>query len=214
MKQVEIVDQTWEWAGEVLHGLLAGPEDGRPILLLHGAAFTSRTWQDSGTLAWLVGRGHRVIALDLPGFGRSKAVVADPDDFLARFLDVLDIAPCVVVAPSMSGRFAFPLVLDRPERVAGFVPIAPAGIDVAIGRLPSSPVPALVLWGGADQVFPCQRAEDLQRAIPGSALHLFSGARHPCYLDAPDEFHRVLADWVEELEPPALRADDPAGNTR
>ena len=56
-----------------------------------------------------------------------------------------------------------------------------------------------VLWGDADRVFGVERAEDLRIAIPGSVLHIFPGARHPCYLDAPAAFHRVLGDWIAAL---------------
>ena len=38
------------------------------LLLLHGAAFTSETWQSSiPTIQTMCGLGYRVIAVDLPG---------------------------------------------------------------------------------------------------------------------------------------------------
>lgn len=37
------------------------------VLLLHGQAFTSGTWQALGTLALLAAEGHRAVAIDLPG---------------------------------------------------------------------------------------------------------------------------------------------------
>ena len=35
----------------------------------------------------------------------------------------------MLVFPSMSGGFAFPLLTSSPERVAGVVPVAPVGIE-------------------------------------------------------------------------------------
>ena len=48
-----------------LTGQIAVPET---LLLLHGAAFTSKTWQDSiPTIQTMCSLGYRVIAVDLPG---------------------------------------------------------------------------------------------------------------------------------------------------
>ena len=38
-----------------------------PVLFLHGASFTSKVWQDLGTMGLLSLLGHKVVAVDLPG---------------------------------------------------------------------------------------------------------------------------------------------------
>lgn len=50
----------------------AGPPEGvtgsgEVVVLLHGAAFQSKTWLDLNTINILAAMGHRVIAVDLPG---------------------------------------------------------------------------------------------------------------------------------------------------
>ncbi|MFJ5693199.1 alpha/beta fold hydrolase [Arthrobacter sp. NPDC093125] len=46
----------------------------RPILLIHGFSSSSRlNWEDTGWVAALLDAGRRVIAVDLPGHGRSGA---------------------------------------------------------------------------------------------------------------------------------------------
>lgn len=55
------------------HGPVLSPSDASvpcprlDVLLLHGQAFSSATWEALGTLALLAGEGHRAVAIDLPG---------------------------------------------------------------------------------------------------------------------------------------------------
>jgi abhydrolase domain-containing protein 14 len=112
--------------GQAIHGRDAGPRTGTPVLLLHGAAFDSGTWEKLGTLSVLAGAGFRAVAVDLPGFGGSKGARVAPDHFLEKLMPALGLDRVVIVSPSMSGLFSFPYVLVHPKRVAGFVPVAPA----------------------------------------------------------------------------------------
>lgn len=37
------------------------------MVLLHGQAFTSKTWEELGTMALLAVNGYQALAMDLPG---------------------------------------------------------------------------------------------------------------------------------------------------
>lgn len=37
------------------------------VVLLHGQAFTSKTWEELGTMALLATNGYQALAMDLPG---------------------------------------------------------------------------------------------------------------------------------------------------
>ena len=177
----------------------AGPADGLPILLLHGAAFHSGTWEDLGTLRTLGRSGYRVVAVDLPGFGQSQPSDLEPIDFMEALMDSLVLDRPVVLSPSMSGRFSLPLVTERPKRVRGYVPVAPVAIASHRARLKRISVPTLILWGTRDTVVPLDQADLLDREIPDSRKVLFENARHPCYLDAPEAFHDALTRFLSEL---------------
>jgi len=192
----EVRDLSVELEGHPIRGLLAGPRGGRPVLLLHGAKFDSSTWKKLGTLERLAGAGYRAVALDIPGFGRSPGWAFDPDAFLTNLLPVLDLQRPVVVAPSMSGRVAFPLILQHPEQVAGFVGVAPAGTPRYAPLLASSAVPALVVWGERDGVFPVAQAAKLAAGFDDATVVILPGARHPAYLDQSERFHQALLKFL------------------
>ena len=186
--------------GAKVHFLEGGDPNGLPVVLLHGQRFTSETWRELGTLEFLVSQGFRVLALDLPGYGASEPSELPPEDYLVSLLPLLASRPAVVISPSMSGRFSFPLVARRPGFVSGFVPVAPGGIDTWLGALEGSKVPTLILWGENDSIVPPKEGEKLAEKLPGSRLVVFPGASHPCYLDVPIEFHRELLGFLQGLE--------------
>jgi abhydrolase domain-containing protein 14 len=193
-------EEQMEFQGELLFHITAGPTDGRPVLLFHGAAFDSETWQKLGTIDVLANAGYRVFAVDLPGFGKSPSRRTDPSSFGVELLDHLGIDRAVVVSPSMSGGASLPLVLHNPERVAGYVPIAPVGSVEYAKKLKNCPVPALVIWGEKDQLFPPAQAALLAAGFENAEVLILPGARHPAYLDQPKLFHEALLKFIARLE--------------
>lgn len=109
---------------------------GPPLLLLHGFADSADTWR---ILLDRLGRAdRRAVALDLPGFGaaarldRDQPVLAQLTAFAVAA--VRRFAPdggAVVCGNSLGGCLAL-LLAQRPElELAGVVPVAPAGLDMA-----------------------------------------------------------------------------------
>jgi pimeloyl-ACP methyl ester carboxylesterase len=103
--------------------------DGPPVLLVHGLGASKASFLPTvGALA----PHHRVIAVDLPGFGDSvKPIGASYDaPFFARtmvaLLDALDLDRASVVGNSMGGRAALELGLAHPGRVDRLVLYAPS----------------------------------------------------------------------------------------
>ena len=194
-----------EYEGQRIHARTAGPEGAPGVLLLHGAAFSSQTWEELGTIERLAGAGYRVVAIDLPGFGESKSAKASRTGFLAGLVPALGIGRPVIVSPSMSGGFSFPLILAHPELVSGFVPVAPAATVRYAKRIQRSPVPALIVWGERDQVFPPAQAELLAGSFENAKTLILPGARHPAYLDEPEKFHAALLAFLGEVYGPRSR---------
>src|SRR5688500_14310142 len=105
--------------------------EGTPVVLLHGLTATRR-YVVMGSKALERG-GHRVVAYDARGHGRSSGApdpdAYDYDDLVADLQAVLDergIERAVLAGASMGAHTAVRLAIDAPERVAGLVVITPA----------------------------------------------------------------------------------------
>ena len=194
-----ITDHEIDVEGARLHYLEAGEPGGTSWLLLHGARFRAETWRELGTIEVLAGAGHHVVALDLPGYGTSEESPVPREELLELVQRRLWPGQrFVIVSPSMSGGFSLPLVATDPEWVAGFVPVAPVGIDEHRARLADVTVPTLVVWGADDRLIPVSQAHVLAEVLEGNTL-ILSDAGHPAYLDRPEEFHQALLEFVAGL---------------
>ena len=108
---------------------------GTPLVLLHGFTSSTYTWKD---VFEPLSKNFRVIAIDLKGFGfsgkpdgdytrRAQAVL------VAHLLDYLKIEKAWLCGNSMGGEVAIDLALENPRRVAGFILIDSAGLEVKGG---------------------------------------------------------------------------------
>ena len=185
--------------GCTIHCLESGDPAGRAVVLLHGMKFQAETWRELGTLAQLADQGLRVLAVDLPGFGRSPANPCAPGEVVHRRLDKLDIDRAVLVGPSMGGRVAMEYAIAHPERLAGLVLVGPVGVADNRADLGRITVPVLVVWGSEDQVAPLADSDTLLTELPRARREILDGAPHPCYLDRPERWHEVLRTFLTSL---------------
>ena len=105
----------------------------RPALLfLHGLFGSWPNWLEQLPV---FAADHRVIALDLPGFGRSPlppggaVSIAGYADLLDALLEQLGVESAAVVGNSMGGFIAAELTIRHPRRVERLVLISPAGLS-------------------------------------------------------------------------------------
>ncbi len=139
-----------------MHFVDEGPHDGEVILCLHGQPSWSYLYRKMIPL--LTAAGHRVLAPDLIGFGRSDKPASLDDysyaghvDWLHQWLTGLDLERVTLVCQDWGGLIGLRVVALQPGRFARLV-IANTGLPdsraiseeaaAALGRLyPQIPVP-------------------------------------------------------------------------
>lgn len=199
----QIVSKWTDVGASKVHYLEAGLADGMPVVLLHGASFRAATWQQIGTLARLAEAGYRALAIDLPGYGESPGAVVEEETWLADLLDQLDVERPVVVSPSMSGNYGLPLLVHHPDRLSGFVAVAPVGISTYEEPLRGNPVPLLALWGENDDIVDPGYANLLVRDMARAKKVLLPNAGHAPYMNDPAAFHETLLEFLSVVRTPA-----------
>ncbi|HEV2727678.1 MAG TPA: alpha/beta fold hydrolase, partial [Solirubrobacterales bacterium] len=108
--------------------------EGEPIIFVHGIAGCWRNWLEN--IPYFA-RSHRVLALDLPGFGQSPMPTWDVSmgnygRLIHDFCERLGIdRAAALVGNSMGGFIATEAVIEEPERFDRLVLISAAGISFA-----------------------------------------------------------------------------------
>jgi aminoacrylate hydrolase len=109
-----------------LHYEVHGPSDAAAtVLLSSGLGGSAGFWQPQ--LGALVAAGHRVIAYDQRGTGRSPAALPETyaiEDMAKDVLEILDAtktSQCHFAGHALGGLVGLQLVLDAPSRIASLV---------------------------------------------------------------------------------------------
>ena len=123
-----------------LHYVDEGPRDAAPVLLMHGEPSWSFLYRR--VVPVLVAAGHRVVAPDLVGFGRSDKPADVADYSYAAHVawmselvfDALDLRHATFFGQDWGGLIGLRLVAAQPERFARVV-IGNTGLPTGDGHL-------------------------------------------------------------------------------
>lgn len=122
-----------DWSGGRIHYVYRDHPAARgTLVLVHGLGTSSSSWSKAMSL---IGKSHRIIALDLPGFGFSTEVdprriytLGDYVDALANLMETVPAEPIVLLGHSLGGWVSARYASNHPERIRHLILVDAAGV--------------------------------------------------------------------------------------
>lgn len=129
----------------------AGKDKPAHILMIHGLGDEADTWRH---VIKPLSRDYHVLALDLPGFGRSDKPDRDYSpqfliETLNEFLTILEIKKAFLMGSSLGGMLSQGYALEHPDKIAGLILVGGAlfqeesGVDLSLRLMQ---IPLLGEW--------------------------------------------------------------------
>ncbi|HXJ36036.1 MAG TPA: haloalkane dehalogenase [Candidatus Eisenbacteria bacterium] len=137
-----------------IHYLDEGPRSAAPVLMLHGEPSWSYLYRKM--IPIITAAGHRAVAPDLVGFGRSDKPTRREDytfqrhvDWMRHVLVSLDLRGATLVCQDWGGLLGLRLVAEHPDR---FARVVVANTFLPTGDVPAGP--AFLAWREYSQTTP------------------------------------------------------------
>jgi len=164
---------------------------GEPLVLLHGLGESHIGWRP---VIDALSKGYDVIALDLPGFGRSPALPASMPATAVNLaaavqhtLDALGVGAYHVAGYSLGARVA--IQLAESDRVGSVIAIAPDGLGTPIERIQGF-IAMLTGRGVAMALAP------VDSWFPAGRSMFLAGTRSLPWQIAPADARQLLTDFA------------------
>jgi haloalkane dehalogenase len=189
-----------------MHYIDEGPRDGPPVLLLHGEPTWSYLYRTM--IPPLVDAGHRVLAPDLIGFGRSDKPTHREDytylrhvEWVTSWLAALDLRDVTLVVQDWGSLIGLRVAAENAERFSKLF-IANGFLSIADRPAP----PAFLVWRAFAKYSPVLGCG---RLVGAGTVHKLSRAVRAGY-DAPfpDKSYQAGARAFPQLVPTS--PSDPA----
>ncbi len=175
-----------------------GPRDGDPVLLMHGEPTWSFLYRK--IIAGLVAKGHRAVAPDLIGFGRSDKPAAREDytyerhvAWMSDWLVANDLRNITLFCQDWGGLIGLRLVAAFPER---FARVVAANTFLPAGQGATPAFEAWLTFSQSVPVFPTPMIVN-----GGSVSELSEADRNAYEAPYPDESYKGGARQFPALVP-------------
>jgi haloalkane dehalogenase len=189
-----------------MHYVDEGPADANPVLLLHGEPSWCYLYRKM--IPVLTAAGHRAVAPDLIGFGRSDKPARHEDysyqahvDWMTAFVKALDLRNITLVCQDWGGLIGLRVAAENPER---FDRIVAANTMLPTGD--QNPGEAFMRWRQYSQETPIFNVGGIVR---GGTTSKFGKEIEDAYnAPFPDDTYKEGARIFPTLVP--ISPDDPA----
>ena len=120
-------------AGHRMHYYVMGPNDGPPVVLVHGLGGQAEDWRNLAP--FLRSAGYRVYTPDLFGFGRSEKPadfsysIPDEASAVVAFMDEMGLKQVDLGGLSMGGWVVQKIAADHPDRIRKLMLFDSAGLS-------------------------------------------------------------------------------------
>lgn len=177
----EVEHHTTTVNGTTLHHVSAGTS-GSPILLVHGFP---ESWWAFHKLMPLLARTHRVVAVDLRGFGDSDIAPGEHDsatiaDDLHQLIRALGLGPVHLVGQDIAGGAVFRLAAAHPDQVASVTAIEMGLAGFGLEALGD------VTHGGSWHIGVLAAPGIAEMLLPGREREVLGGWAFPTLSAVPD----------------------------
>jgi pimeloyl-ACP methyl ester carboxylesterase len=171
------------------------------MVMLHGEE-KRPSWKDwEGFM--VLADGHRVMAPDLVGFGRSSHPSETPDykgqaRIVHELLEVMKVDKATLAGYSWGGQVALEVAINWPETIDSLLLVASTYDKGQLSKLSKLSKPSLIIWAEDDLVTQLKAGYLLRDAIRTSRLEVLP----PVAKDPRHDFtiaHRLLTSRKEEL---------------
>ena len=187
--------------GTDINAVRTGPRGETPVVLLHSAGLDLTYWD---TQLDALRHDHDVVALDLPGHGRSAGLAEDitidrVTDAIVKAVAGLGAGPVHLIGLSVGGLIAQSVALDRPELVRSVVLIDTAARFSAAGQAAMRARAATARRDGMAAVLPGLFSHWFLPGTRAQRPHMVDRATKTLLRDDPD-VHAALWEMIAAFD--------------
>jgi pimeloyl-ACP methyl ester carboxylesterase len=225
MNGTDATERVIDVDGTAVRCQVAGPEDGQPLVLLHGGGM------DAAAVSWgevfpALADEYRLYAPDWPGYGESDPVPAGVTPHVDYYIDVLDellstleLVQATLIGISKGGGAALGYTLEQPARVARLALVDSYGLggEVPGGKTGAAYVKAPKLLEAT--WWAMKRSRGVTKGAVENVTHpdsdieslvedAYAAVQRPNAGDAYRRFQRAEVGWSQLRTNYAARTDD------
>ena len=108
---------------------------GDPVIMLHGSGPGATGWSNFNRNIGALAANHRVLAVDMPGWGQSDSVTFEERDHVEatlQLMDTLGMEKAAFVGNSMGGMTAMRFAIKYPDRISHLITMGPGAPGVKL----------------------------------------------------------------------------------